>query len=72
MNDQVTSTSEFSRVGMKIQHRLIELDRNQSWLADKVGVTPQQVSKWMRASYLQPTTQTKLCKALDVPASFWL
>ncbi len=71
MSENALTTRGFTRIGMKIHNRLRELGQNQSWLASRMGVTPQQVSKWMRVDWLQPDTENALAEALQVPLSFW-
>lgn len=55
--------------GELIARRLIEMDRTQEWLAEKVGVSINAVSKWTRTSKISRENAVLVAKALGVTFS---
>lgn len=49
-----------------IKSRLNELHRNQSWLAEQVGVSDNAVSKWMRTGKISRDSAIKVASALQM------
>lgn len=48
-----------------IKSRLAELRRNQSWLAEQVGVSNNAVSKWLRTGKISRDSAVKVAQALQ-------
>jgi len=55
----------------KVRTRLEEMERNQAWLADQLGTSPSQISKWLGDGN-QPSHPylLKMSKTLDVSINF--
>lgn len=52
--------------GQLIAHRLLEMNRTQEWLAEKVGVSINAVSKWTRTSKISRENAVLVAKAIGV------
>ncbi len=62
-----------ARIDTPLKRVLDEQGRRQSWLAEQIGSTPQQVNKWVGGLHVPAeATRTAIARALDVPeADLW-
>lgn len=61
------------RIGYLIRARRLGLGWSQTALADKIGVSFQQVQKYENGkNHINPPTLKRMCEVMDVPASYFL
>lgn len=58
--------------GKRLRRALAGQHQSQAWLADRLGVTRQQITKWVQARSWEVRTTYKVAKALGVAPAYFL
>jgi DNA-binding Xre family transcriptional regulator len=61
--------AEIMNLGKSLKIALIKAELSQIELAEKIGVSKQQVNNWTRADGIRSTNLNKVCNALNLSVS---